>query len=400
MNYRPLKICDLTQSYTETSGGIRTYIHEKQKYILQNTDDSHLLIVPGEHDSREKRGRLIIYRVKAPLVKNCEPFRFIMRLDKVYKILCLEQPDIIELGSAYVLPYPAMAYQGQFNIPIVGFYHTDYPNTYVKPVVDQVLHRRAGDLCEKISYQYVKFIYNQFDATILSSIQMVEKLKKLGVKDLQHVYLGVDLQTFHPQHRKSEMRRSLGALNGETVFIYHGRFDHEKRFDLLLQSFHLISAQVNGLLCVIGEGPLKGLAHRMATENPKIRVLPYEKDRQQIADYLASADIYCAAGPHETFGLSIIEAQASGLAVCGVRAGALIERVPKHVGVLAEPNSIAGYAEALTELSQNGFKQKGALARRHVEERFSWEKSFSKIFSIYDNLIRFHQRADVSRKAL
>lgn len=40
---------------------------------------------------------------------------------------------------------------------------------------------------------------------------------------------------------------------------------------------------------------------------------------------LAAADIYVTAGPHETFGLSVIEAEASGLPVVGVDAGALRE---------------------------------------------------------------------------
>ncbi|EGV30835.1 putative glycosyltransferase [Thiorhodococcus drewsii AZ1] len=50
-----------------------------------------------------------------------------------------------------------------------------------------------------------------------------------------------------------------------------------------------------------------------------------EQDKFTYATLLASADLYVTAGPHETFGLALVEAEAFGLPVVGV--GALCERV-------------------------------------------------------------------------
>ena len=171
-------ICDLTQAYTETSGGIRTFVHEKQHFILQHTDYRHLLIVPGERDSVIKRGRLTIATIEAPPVAGCEPFRFILRLDKVYQLLARFKPDLIELGSAYVLPFPALAYKTRFRKPLVGFYHTDYPTAYVKPAITGLAGVTVGRLAEKLSAHYAKFIYNKYDATVTSSTALYKKLKR------------------------------------------------------------------------------------------------------------------------------------------------------------------------------------------------------------------------------
>ena len=60
----------------------------------------------------------------------------------------------------------------------------------------------------------------------------------------------------------------------------------------------------------------------------------YVADRAELARWLASADIYVSAMADETFGVSIVEAQASGLPVVGVAAGAMIDRVTDAVGRL------------------------------------------------------------------
>ena len=99
-----MKICDLTQSYTETSGGVRTFIHTKRNYITEQTKHQHLLIVPGEQDSIERDGRATTVKIAANRVRGCEPYRFITRLDKVFAVLQKERPDIIELGSGYIFP--------------------------------------------------------------------------------------------------------------------------------------------------------------------------------------------------------------------------------------------------------------------------------------------------------
>lgn len=379
--------CDITQSYTESSGGIRTYIHEKQKYILEHTDFQHLLIVPGEKDSVSRQGRLTICKVKAPPVKGAFPFRFILRLDKVYKILQQEQPDLIELGSAYILPYAAFHYKSMFHRPVVGFYHTDFPTAYVQPAVTSRFGYSVGNFCFRLSSNYAKFIYNHCDATITSSTALFKKLQKNGIRFLEHINLGVDLQLFHPDKRDYSLRRAYGLEDHEVMFFYHGRFDTEKRIDILIDSFNSISSKIDAQLFLMGEGPQKQFVLKAAQNSHKIHVLPYENNRTTLAKHLASADIYCTAGPFETFGLSIIEAQASGLATCGVRAGALVERVPEFVGVLSTPNSVEDYAKTLFDLSQNGYLLKGANARKMVEIHFSWDNSFKKLLSLYEKLV-------------
>ena len=381
------KVCDLAQAYTTKSGGIRTYILEKQKFLNKNGLE-HILIIPGETDSLTIDHLCKVYTIASPSVPGCEPYRFILRLDKVYQILQKERPDIIECGSGYLLPYAAFAYRHRNPCSVFGFYHTDFPSAYVQPFLEKKIGQTAGKVGLKIAGAYARFIYNRCDVTIASSTQLEQKLYHSGVKNVRRVFLGVDTELFNPVKRNPCIRQRLGVKQDQLLFIYHGRLDSEKRIPLLLKAFNKVCDELDCFLLVLGEGPYKDWILDCCQENSKIIFMSYESNRNKMAELLASADIYITAGPHETFGLSVLEAQASGLAVAGVYAGALVERVPDHVGLLAEPDSIESMAGTIFDLSTNGFRAKGQNARKLVEDKYSWEKTFQQILNLYQEKFR------------
>ncbi len=66
-------------------------------------------------------------------------------------------------------------------------------------------------------------------------------------------------------------------------------------------------------LVLVGGGPHQARLEELARERPRLTLLPFVKDRGELARLYASADFYLATGPGETFGLSIAEALACGL---------------------------------------------------------------------------------------
>ncbi|MBD3386388.1 glycosyltransferase [candidate division KSB1 bacterium] len=383
-----MKICDLTQSYNPTSGGIRTYLHEKRRYLKKLPRHEHILIVPGEKDEMVKEENLTIYCIKSPVIPRCEPYRFILRVDKVFSILRKTKPNIIELGSAYLLPHVVFLYRLFFPVTLLGFYHTDFPTAYVYPAMHKVAGKHVAWFCRFLVEKYARLIYNRFQMTFVCSQLMKEKLERMEIRNIKRINLGVDINVFHPGKKSAAFRREQGIKNEEILFIYTGRLDSEKRIDVLLQAFEQVSDKVNGKLILIGEGPYKDLVQRYEKQNSKIKLLPYENDRHKLAKFLASSDIYLTAGPHETFGLSIVEAQSCGLPVIGVDGGALAERVNSTVGALGAVDSIEAFRDNILALSVNGYKQKGINARKLVEENYNWQHTLSKLMAYYEKLHR------------
>lgn len=383
-----MKICDITQAYTPTGGGIRTYLHEKRRFIQDCTTHQHLLIVPGEDDVVTHEGRLIKVTIASPLIPKCEPYRFILRLEKVAEILDSFKPDVIEIGTGYALPLAVLYHRRHCRCVLVGYYHTDYPAAYIEPVMHKLFGGKFARQAMRLGERYVSLVHNEYDVTLTSSLSMQQRMQELGVSSVEVIPLGVDLGLFNPRKRDYALRRRFGISDHDLMLIYTGRLDKEKRIDFVVRAFNKMSTDKNAFLVVIGEGPLKDMLSQLAGSNPRILVLPFQNDREMLARMLASADIYVTAGPHETFALSVLEAQASGLPVVGVNAGALIERVPESTGLLAQADSEDNMAALIEELSANGFRDKGRNARILVEQNFSWQRTFETMFDLYEKLYR------------
>jgi alpha-1,6-mannosyltransferase len=379
-----MKICDLTQSYTASSGGVRTYIEAKKKFIQKKTNHSHLLIVPGAADQTLQTGRSVVYEIKAPRIPGCAPYRFILNLFKVYSILKAEKPDVIELGSGYILPWVAFIYRFRHECAVISFYHTDYPTAYLRPVVTRFFGHRAGIFAEKLGQQYVRLVYKKFKVTLTASQRLKEKLDWLKISQVHYLPLGVETRIFHPGKRNSSLRQKLGLTRQNILLLYVGRLDPEKRVHIILEAFRQIPAPHPFHLLCIGDGPLKNQLIENTSSNPRIKILPYENNRKKLSEFFASADIYITAGPHETFGLCVLEAQSSGLPVIGVRAGALLERVPETVGLLGSVDSPSEMTQNILKLSQLNYRKLGRNARWFTEQNYSWDQIFAHLLQLYE----------------
>ena len=82
----------------------------------------------------------------------------------------------------------------------------------------------------------------------------------------------------------------------------------------------------------------------------------------------------------ETFGVSIVEAQASGLPVVGVAAGAMIDRVSEGEGRLGPVGNAAAMARNILDV-WSGDRVSIAEQARARALQFSWDSSMEALFS-------------------
>jgi alpha-1,6-mannosyltransferase len=384
-----MKICDLVQSFTARSGGIRTYILAKQHYLRVASRHEHVLIMPGERDRTVNVAGGTIHEVASPFVPGYRPYRFNLRMDKVARLLAAERPDVIELASPYVLPWVAFRHRRRHACAVVGYYHADFPEAYVAAPVASVLGRQAGWVAGRAAEAYARAVHGRCDLTITASPTYRRKLESLGIERVQELPLGVDLEVFTRRRRSDDLwaRHFPDALAGP-VLIYTGRLDREKQVDVLVEAFRRLPPSLGARLFLMGEGPLRPGLTVEAAGDPRFCVQPYEADRTRLATLLASADAYVTAGPFETFGLSVLEAQASGLPVVGVAAGALPDRVPRGLGALVPVGDAAAMAAAIADQLQCDPRARGRAARAWVEREFGWPRVFDALVARYESLPR------------
>ena len=379
-------ICDITQAYADISGGIKTYLNEKRKYIQANTHDEHVLIIPGEKDSLTRQGRITLCTIKAPFVPKYKPYRFIVNLKKVYQRLLEFKPDVIEFGSPFVLPWPIYLYQRQSQCTVVGYYHTDFPHAYVGEMLRQRIPDKLANIAQIIAEKYARAIYHRCDSTLTGSPMFIKRLQSFDLKNIEYLPLGVDLTTFNPDKYDKAFRDELQLKTDELLYVYAGRFCEEKRLDILLEAIEQLPAEFKCRFLFVGDGPSRPMIDAHVAKSPRSHFLIYENSREKLARVLASADVFVTAAPHETFGLLLVEAQACGLPIVGVQSGALRDRVQPGTGLLATPNDSRALTLAIQQFASQDYQLAGCNARKLVENTFSWHKTFSHLLNHYRSL--------------
>src|SRR5205085_3765399 len=117
-------------------------------------------------------------------------------------------------------------------------------------------------------------------------------------------------------------------------------------------------------------GPLR---EDIAALNDNRIVTPgFVRDRDQLARWLASSDIYVSGMADETFGVSIVEAQASGLPVVGVEAGAMVDRVTDEIGRLGPVDDPTAMAANILSIWDSDRRQMSEVAQTEAHQ-YSWD---------------------------
>jgi alpha-1,6-mannosyltransferase len=387
--------CDVTQSWSEVGGGVGTYLRRKREYILSRTPHSHLLVVPGPEDSVREEGRAITVTIKSPPVPTSPRYRLLLRNRAVRAALEKYRPDLIECQDAYNLPWAALAHRKRHpEVAVTAVYMTDFPTAYVHRPMKRVLGGTIAGALRSLAYRYCGFLYRRFDAVwALSESGGAAKLRQLGVENVAIIPLGVELDDFTPRKRDIELRRSLGVADSEPLLIYVGRLDKERRAQVVVDAFARLPRSLGARLILLGDGSLR--PEILETGDERIIAPGYLADRGELARWLASADIYVSAMADETFGVSVIEAQASGLPVVGVAAGAMLDRVDEETGLLGPVDDSAAMANNIVRVWESDRKALGEAARHHVEgKQFSWDRSMQTLFG------ELYPRALQSREAV
>jgi alpha-1,6-mannosyltransferase len=377
---RPLMLCDLTQSYSPAGGGgISTYLREKRDHVLANTPHHLIQIVPGPEDRVTVNGRHIFAEVGADPVRGSPNYRFILRTRAVRDLLAQYRPDVIESLCPWVLPWTAIRHRRAFpETTLVAGYRTDFPNAHVYRVGREKFGETIARGLRWLIYGYAEITYREFDWVYTLGEDARAALGRRGIDRTSVLPLGVDTTMFTPAVRDPGYRAELGLAGAGPLLVYAGRIDNEKRADRLIEMFRRLPRDLDAAMVMIGDGKLRAPLIEAARGLP-IAFPGFETSRAELARALASSDIYVSAMADETFGISVLEAQASGLPVIGVASGAMPDRVPDGLGLLGPVDDAGAMAANVVALWQGDARGMGERARRMAVEGFGWNRTFERL---------------------
>jgi len=398
---RPLTICDLTQSYAPSGGGgITTYLREKRNWIEANTPHNLVQIVPGPRDKVTCNGRHTFIEVGSEILRGNKKYRFITRTGAVRQLLEQYRPDLIESQCPWLLPWTAIRYRRHVpETTLVAGYHTDFPTAQIERVATAMLGRRQARVLKGAALLYAGKTYRQFDGVYALSESTRSVLTNRGIKDVGMLELGVNKERFGPDKGDPAFRAEMGLRNSGPFLIYAGRLDAEKRVSTVIEAVRLLPKELGASLVVIGEGrELDALQER--SQGLDVVFPGYFDDRDALARAFASCDIYVSGMADETFGISVIEAQASGLPVVGVAMGAMPERVRPGLGLLGPCDDAQAMADNILKVWNGERAAMGRAARKLVEARYDWDQTFETLFSEIYPAARNRTRERLQKRSL
>jgi alpha-1,6-mannosyltransferase len=380
-----LGVLDISEFFGETTGGVRTYLLQKARYVESRPELRQILVVPGARDSIHETNGVRCYRLHGPSVPTQKPYRFMLATRSTSRIVAHERPDLIEVGSAWCAPWLVHLATRSLQVPAVWFYHSNFPRVIAPwPATVGRLRREAS----RFAWSYVRHLSRMVDATLAPSEFVANELEREGVERIQRVTLGVDLERFHPRRRAfgSETRHRLGLPDGPLA-LYVGRLAREKELDLLLAAWSEVERRSGARLVLIGDGPSRRRLQRQAGSE-RFYWLPFQRDRERVADLLAAVDLYVAPCSLETFGLSALEALSSGTPILSADRGGVAETVIRSgAGALFRSGDPGALVETACQLLTANLGELGRQGRAHAEAYHGWDMVFDRLFEVYRGIL-------------
>ncbi len=239
-----------------------------------------------------------------------------------------------------------------------------------------------------------RWLIARMDAVIATSDRSAAYLQRRATV-IRH---GIDTETFAPAADRAALRRALD-LPPEAILIgCYGRIRPSKGTDLFVEAMaQVLPRHPDAIALVMGratdrERAFAARLQERARETglaERIRFLP-EVATHAIAGHYAALDLYVAPQRWEGFGLTPLEAMASGVPVVATRVGAFEELVVDgRTGALVAPDDAGALAAAIGGAldDPDRLRVQGAEARAHVARAFTLEAEAGALNAVYRDLL-------------
>ena len=169
------------------------------------------------------------------------------------------------------------------------------------------------------------------------------------------------------------------------IFVSAGSLCQRKDPETVIKGFLDSKASRNGVLILLGDGPLREQCDRIAGAKDNIRIAGFVNN---IKDYLGAADILVSASINEGYPNAIIEALACGLPV-------ILSDIPPHREILVfneqagakfTCGNVKSLSEIVTKFEDIDYSLKSQAAIDIINNHLSAKNMSSKYQQLYSQL--------------
>ena len=232
-----------------------------------------------------------------------------------------------------------------------------------------------------------RFVAGLAGGVFVNSAGVAERYRRVlgsAGRKIRVIYNGVDTARFDAARAAASpddvRRRELNVPAGAPVVINVANLFAVKNQTMLLGAVAAchrgVPEALRPYLLLTGEGPMRPALEREAA---RLGIAPYVRFSGQVEDvapYLAAADVFALSSDAEGFSNALLEAMSSSLACVATDVGGNAEALAEGAGVVVPPGDENALAAALAELLADETRRKelGEAARRRAVETFGLER--------------------------
>jgi L-malate glycosyltransferase len=236
-------------------------------------------------------------------------------------------------------------------------------------------------------YPITKFSIEKSDRiTAVSQYLKDETCRAFGCDgpDIDVIHNFIEPDVYNREKYPPLLKKQFGQ--SKPILMHVSNFRTVKRVRDVVRIFAEVHRELPSVLVMIGDGPDRPAAEEEARILGVADSVSFLGKLDQIAPLLAAADLFLLPSQSESFGLSALEALASGVPVIGTNAGGLPEVIRDgETGVLCGVGDVPGMAAAALEILQNPgrWSDMSRLAAADSRERFSRDAIVTKYETLY-----------------
>jgi len=226
--------------------------------------------------------------------------------------------------------------------------------------------------------------------TAVSQFLKEETVRAFGCAgcDVQVIHNFIDGEVYD-RFRYTETIRD--QLNGDRKVLMHiSNFRAVKRVRDVVRIFARVLESVPSVLVMVGDGPDRVHAENEARSLGVDASVSFLGRLDSVAPLLAGADLFLLPSQNESFGLSALEALASGVPVIAANSGGIVEVIRNgETGVLCPVGDVEGMARSAIEILRDEarWKRMSAVAADDARARFGLDAIVGQYEQLYRNAL-------------
>jgi glycosyltransferase involved in cell wall biosynthesis len=304
-------------------------------------------------------------------------------LIRALKLIRSYKPDEIFISTPGPVGLFGLMAANILHVKKVGIYHTDF-----------YLQSRAvvgNGIIPYILERLMIWFYNSMDEIHVPTREYMDITESRGYdrSKMRIFRRGLDCEFFSMKESgKTLLMERFGIRDGVTI-LFTGRMSKDKNLDLLLEAYRrLTTRKKNVNLLLVGDGPYIETIKKTMRGFDRV-VLTGKLEQSVLPDVYAGSDMFVFPSIADTFGMSVLEAQACGLPAVVSEAGG-----PKEIIIRNETGLVASSAdvdewvraiEYIIDLMENDFEayiDMREKSRRNVLVNYNWDAVLAGLMGI------------------